>query len=292
MPQITAVVRPTIAASTEDSYKAPTKTILAANTGMNIEKPESGAKTGQLNTTEDKSSEAVTLSPQLTALARKEQKFRQEQQAFKSREKEFEAKQAEYAAFASLKDKLTSKDFSVLDELGVSYEEWTNYLLNKGETSNPETQALKKLEDEVKSIKSQQVDNVNKQYEATVNQYRKDIKVLVEKDPAYESIKELKAEEHVLQHILDTFNEDGEALSIEDASKEIEDFLVEEALQMAKLKKVQEKLIPDKKTLPPPKTGLRTLTQSIAPSSTKTYQQSQHLSPKERIAQAIAKSQK
>lgn len=266
---------------------------------------------GQLETTEEVTKEpAVTLSPQLTALARKEQAFRKQEQAFKTKEQEFkatqaafEAKQAEYAGYAKLKEALTADDYSVLDELGVSYEKWTNYLLNKGDSTTPEKQEFKAIKDELKAIKTQQEErdkkqkeSVDKQYEATVNQYKKEIQSLVETDPNFESVKELKAEEHVLQHILDTFNEDGDVLTVEEAAKDIEDALVEEALAMSKLKKIQAKIQPDTKadtkTLPPPKPGIKTLTQQVAPQAVKTYGQFQHLSPKERIAQAIAKSQR
>ncbi len=327
-------------AVTSDSYRAPHRTLQANTKSIKdmVTRPggDGGApstteitpeatpevanvaKNGPIVTTEEtQSPAAVTLSPQLTALARKEQAFRKQEQAFKAKQEEFkasqaafEAKQAEYASYAKLKESLTSKDYSVLDELGVSYEEWTNYLLQKGEGANPENQEFKAIKDELKSIKDKQTESETKQkeaetkqYEAIVNQYRNEIKSLVASDPSFETVKELNAEEHVLQHILDTFHEDGEALSVSDAAQEVEEKLLEDALQMARLKKVQEKIKPveaaaaepQKKTLPPPsasKQAIRTLTQDVAPVSTKTYPQFQHLSPKERIAQAIAKSQR
>lgn len=286
-----------VSASTEAAYVAPLKKLQAASTGMVIpesKEPVKEAENGQPAIKEETTPQAatVTLSPQLTALARKEQKLRQELQAFKAEKTAFEATQAKYAKYETLEGKLASKDFSALEELGISYDEYTNYLLNKGEAEKPEVQAIKKLEDEVKSLRTQQEETVSKQYEATINKYRKDIKEMVEKDPAYESVKELKAEEHVMQLIIDTFKEENELLSIEEAAKEVEEYLLEEALQMAKLKKVQEKLAPPKQTLPPPKQGSKTLTnQTVATGPTKSYQQFQHLSPKERLAQALAKAQ-
>lgn len=327
-------------AQTNESYRAPHRTLQANTRSIKdmVTRPggDGGApttteitasatpetakdpKSVPINTTvETKSPEAVTLSPQLTALARKEQAFRKQEQAFKAKEQEFkanqtafEAKQAEYAGYAKLKESLTAKDYSILDELGVSYEEWTNYLLSKGEGATPENQALAELRNELKSVKDKQAESetkqkeaVDKQYEATVNQYRKEIQSLIASDPSFETVKELKAEEHVLQHILDTFNEDGEVLTVSDAAQEVEEKLLEDALAMARLKKVQDKIKPvetasadsQKKILPPPsasKQAIKTLTNEVAPASTKTYPQFQHLSPKERIAQAIAKSQR
>ncbi len=168
-------------------------------------------------------------------------------------------------------------------------------MINKGESTKPEVQAINELKQEIAGIKAATEQNVSKQYEATINQYRRDIKNLVESDPSFDSIKSQKAEEHVLQHILDTFNEDGEILSVEEAAKEIEDYIVDEALEMSKLKKVQERLqaTQSEKRLPPPKTSMRTLTNQVTQSTPSVERgQFQHLTMKERIARAVARSQK
>lgn len=311
MPVITAQNRGVITATTEDSYRAPHRTLMANTKSQSImtpfsapdsetEAPKTTEESGQTSITKEdssKSQEAVTLSPQLTALARREQKFRQQEQAFKAKQADFEAKQAEVANLSTLKSKIAAKDFSALEELGVSYDEYTNYLLNKGETANPEVQAVNELREEINSLKNDQKKNEEKQFEQIKGQYRSDIKSLIAKDPRFESIKERGAEEHVLQHILDTFSEDGEVLTVEQAAQEVEDEIVEEAMSMAKLKKVQAKLIPPPKaTLPPPQQKtqpqIRTLTQQMTSTPTKTSAQFQHLSPKERLAQAISKAQK
>ena len=338
MPVVTTRNDVSMTAKPNDSYRAPHRTLQAntrsikdtivapgapgapSTTEVDPQpKPEIQANTAtgdkeikQLDPSEEKPTEpkAVTLSPQLTALARKEQAFRKQEQAFKAQQEAFKAQQAEfetqkseYAQYAKLKDRLSSEDYAVLDELGVSYEKWTNHLLNKPETpaANPKIDAL---ETEVKTLRQKQdeqerkaKEQVDKQYEATVKQYRNEIKDLVTKDPEFDSVKSLKAEDHVLQHILDTFNEDGEVLSVEEACKEVEEILVEDALAMSKLKKVQEKTRPveptKEKTLPPPqKQTIKTLTNTVAPTTTKTFPQFQHMSPQQRIAQAIAKAQR
>ncbi len=291
MPVVTAQDRPIV--QSEESYRAPKKTI-QASTGMDLQQSVSGApQDRQPQVPEETKPKEATLSPQLTALARKEAKFRQQEQAFKARESAVAAKEAEFGKLAELKAKLANKDYSIFDEIGVSYEDWTQYLLNKGETAKPEIQAINELKDELKSIKTANETNVTKQYEATVNQYKRDIKNLVESNPEYSSIKEKKAEEHVLQHILDTFNEDGEVLTVEQAAKEIEDAILEEAKEYSQLTKLKAQPEQPSKQLPPPKSGLRTLTNTITqtiPSAPRN--QFQHLSPKERIAQAVARANK
>lgn len=297
MPTVTVkneVSRVPLSGHTDDGWRSPVKKILAASTGMEIEKtPPQEQENRQLGTTVDTRSQAVTLSPQLTALARKEAKIRQQEQSIKAREDAINAKEAEIGSLSSFKERLSKKDFAALDEQGISYEEWTNYLLSKGDSEKPEIQAIQKLTDEVQGLKASQEAQINKQYEATVGQYRTDIKNLVEKDPEFATVKELKKEEYVLQHILETFETDGEVLTVEQAAKEIEDALVEDALTYTSLSKVKAKLPPpQEKKLPPPKTGLRTLTNEMTTTAGNKYPQMQHLSMKERLELAVKKAQR
>lgn len=293
---------------TGQSHAATARKIIQAHTGMQMERPapvEAAIAAVEENQSQDKeigqpntvvAEKSVALSPQLAALARKEAKYRQQEQELKAKEAAFESKKTEFASFSSLKEKLAAKDFSALEELGIDYNEYTNYLLAKQEGQKPEAQAIEQLREEITGLKKSQEEAVNKQYDATVNQYRAEIKALVAKDPEYSTVKELAAEEYVVKHILDTFNEDGDVLTVEEASKEIEEALVEEAMKMSNLSKVKAKQAPpapEKKALPPPaKPGLRTLTNTVAPTGAKTFPQMQHLSVRERLAAAVQKAQK
>lgn len=309
MPTITArqdAGRQTQTAQTETPWSRPRESVTASTKPPETfaekfakQSPEPGQAsiTADTQAVRPAASKAVTLSPQLTALARKEAKIRQQEQAFKAEKAAFEAKQTEANSLLQIKEKLAAKDFSALEALGVSYEDYANYVLNKPETEKPEFQAIKKVENDLQQMKAEQEARTAKQYEITLGQYRSEIKRLVDSNPAFSSIKELQAEEHVLQHIIDTVEEDNEVLSVEQASKEIEDFLVEDALAMSKLSKVRAQTTPTapKKTLPPPTTRqpARTLTNTASPASTEKYtgKQMQHLTPKERIALALQKAQ-
>jgi hypothetical protein len=233
--------------------------------------------------------ESVKLSPQLSAIARKEQAFRQREQALKAREAEVEAKLADATKFAELKAKLSAKDYSEIEALGLNYEGYTQYLLAKqnGEPA-PETQALKKLEEEVTGLKKAQEESANQQYEETVAEYRKEIKAAVEANPEFASIKELGHEDAVLQLILDSWEEDETELTVEQAAKDVEAYLVEEATKMAGLTKVKSKLQPaveEKRPLPRP--GLKTITNDMTVGSEKRPAKPLHtLSDSERYAEA------
>lgn len=293
-------------AQTSEAWQQPRKTITATTQASTFHNPYSAPdvepKTSQTAETdqeikqsgslEGQEEKTVSLSPQLTALARREHKFRQQEQAFKAEQKRLESEKAELSELKALKAKLEAKDYSALESNGMNYEDYTQYKLNQAESQKPEVQELNKLKEEINSLKTSQEEQISKQYDATISQYRNDIKKLVASSPDFETIRESGAEAHVLQHIIDTFEQDDETLTVEEACKEVEEAILEDAMKAAKYKKVQAKLAPEKKTLPPPQKGLRTLTQQIVQPGKTQGRQSQFLSPKERLALALQKAQR
>lgn len=255
-------------------------------------------KTGQLDVISDASKkaaeskpteESVILSPQMAALARKEQKFRQEQQALKKQQEAIEAERAEIAELKALKVKLAAKDYSDIEKL-VPYDEYTNHLIEKQNSSTPEQQALKKLEAELDSVKKAQQDDVSKRFEEAVNQRRQAVNVLVEANDEYSSVKELKMQEAVVQHILDTWEHDNIELTPEQAAKEVEELLLEKASKWTSLSKIKGKSesVDEKKQLPPLKQGIKTLTNNMTVSdeSKRPKKSFQGMSDSERYAEA------
>ena len=208
--------------------------------------------------------ESVTLSPQVAALARKEQKFRQQQQELKDQQLALEAERAEIAELKALKAKLAAKDYSGI-ESQVDYEAYTNYLIEKTGTTTPEALAIKKLEAKVEDFEKNQKETVAKQFEAAVNDRRKAVTQLVEEKPEYSMIKKSKQQETVVKHILDTWEHDGIELSPEEAAKEVEAELKARAKAWAALQ--QEEPAPevqaDVKNLPPLKQGIKTLSNNM-----------------------------
>lgn len=230
--------------------------------------------------------ESITLSPQASAKARQEQAYRQREAVLKQREADLELKLKDAEQFAQLKAKLASKDFKAAEELGINYDDYTAYQMAKqeGEPSE-EVKAVKALQSEVESLKKGQEEKAAKEYDSTVAAYRKEITALVAADPEFSSIKELGHEESVLQLILDSWEEDSTEMTVAEAAKDIETYLVEEATKMANLTKVRPKV--DERKLPLPKPGLKTLTQQVSvgatPPNTKPLSQ---MSDSERYAEA------
>lgn len=233
--------------------------------------------------------ESAKLSPQLSALARKEQAFRQRELAFKEREKSLESRLVEAEQYSKLKAKLSSKDYSELDTLGFNYDEYVQYRIDKQGGEDPHKLAIKKLEDEIEALKKGSEEKSTQEYEETVSEYRKEVNSLAESDPRFSSVKELKRQEAALQFILDSWEQDNEEITVEQALTIVEDYSVEEAKQFSSLSKLKLPVNEAEleKKLPPPKTGLKTLTQQVVASSEKKPAKNlQYLSESERYAEA------
>ena len=172
--------------------------------------------------------ESVRLSTKLTAIARKEQAYRQRELALKERERQIEAKLADAEKFEKLRAKMGEKDYSEAEAYGLNYEDYVQYKLKSSGEVDPRDQKFQEIQDEVKSLKKQQEESIQRQYEETVSEYRSEIKKLVAEKPEFSKIKKMNAEEHVLQLIIDTFEEDGTQLSVEKAAKDVEMFLAEQ----------------------------------------------------------------
>lgn len=232
--------------------------------------------------------ESVRLSAQVTAIARKEQAYRQRELALKEREKSVESRLAEAEKYTQLKDKFSAKDFSEAEALGLSYEEYTKYVLEKQNGEDPQQARINALEAKLESVEKGLEESSANQYEETVSEYRKEISKLVSENPEFSSVKELKREDAVLQLILDAFEADGEELTVNEAAKQIEDYLVDYGKKFTALPKFKtlQEVVPEQRQLPRPMVG-QTLTNDMTVSSEKRPLKSlQHLSESERYAEA------
>ena len=215
-----------------------------------------------------KSEDAIKLSPQMAALARKEQRFREQVAAHKQKELELENERKELAELKALKSKLAAKDFSDIEK-HVPYDAYTNYLLSKTEGQTAEQQAIKELQAKVSSVETKFAETVTKQFEAAVNERRRAVGALIEL-PEYAAIKKAGASEAVVQHMLDTWEHDNVDLTPEQAAKEVAAELIERAKKWQGLleEKKQETKVDDSsqdtRELPPLNPAIKTLTNNMA----------------------------
>jgi hypothetical protein len=203
------------------------------------------------------------ISTQYAVLARKEkalrakvqaqeQAMRAKEAALTAKEQEFKTREQEYQSKFISKDRLQQDPISVFNELGLTYDQITNAAMNAPKPEDVERmREMNSLKAEIKALKDAQENSTKsyqeqqtKGYQQALNQIRQETQALVQNDPAFETIKETNSVGDVVELIEKTFNEDGILLTVEEASQQVEDYLLEEAMKIMKIKKIQERLKP------------------------------------------------
>lgn len=226
---------------------------------------------GQVNTNSTpaaepvgKTEESVTLSPQMAALARKEQQSRQREQGLKSREAALDKERAELAELKALKEALDKGDYSTIKSK-IPYDAYTKFLLDENTSTDPNVQALKALEEKVTNVEKAHQDDISKRFEAAVADRRTAVDTLVESNPDFASLKKggKVLKDAVVQHILDTWEHDDTELTPEQAAKEVKEALRQKKAELDALFEEPAPAAEEKKNLPPLKSGIKTLTNQM-----------------------------
>lgn len=195
--------------------------------------------------------EEKTISPQYAQIAKRERMVRRQLEELKQREAAFKNREQDLLTRYVPKDQI-AEDFRT-DPLGsmkkynLSYDQLTAQVLN-GPT--PQEQTVAELRREIAALKGgmdETKELITKQeaqrYEQAIHQIRTETKVLVENDPNFEMVKEMRAGETVVELIQETFKKTGTVMSVEEAAREVEEYLLEEILRVAKGKKIQGKMM-------------------------------------------------
>ena len=225
--------------------------------------------------------ERLNLQKQRKAFLRQQAQFKKEREEWEAQRQQTQAPQRDW------KQELAKDPMSVLKEAGISYEQLTNSILNG---PNPQDQTLAELREEIRQLREgqtktqEEIKNAQtRQYEQALKQIGNDVKMLVQGNEEFEMIEKMQAEEAVTAYIEHKFNDAGVLLSIEEAAREVEEYLTEKALEISNAKKIQAKRAPVAPPAPAPaKPGLRTLTHQTVQSTTRP------LTDKDRRARAIA----
>jgi hypothetical protein len=235
--------------------------------------------------------EEIALSPKLSALARKEQAQRLREKQLAEKEKSLAEKLAKAEKYEQLKAKIAAKDYSSLEEEGVEYEQYVKHELTKEAAKDPAAEKVRQLEEKLSALEKAREEDAVKEYQANQALWKQEIVKAVSENEEFSTIKDLGAEDMVLKHINDSFEEDNTELTVEQAAKEIEDALLERAEKFASVTKLKNK-VPEAKVLGAPKTAVKTITQNMTVTSAQTKPKPFHLmSEAEQIAEAIRRVQ-
>ena len=170
MPTITPQARASIGGSEE--APAARRAQVTASTGMQVPKAPAAATNAaapagaQPGISEETPAPAATLSTQMTALARKQQKLQQEIQAQRDKEAGWEREKADYVPKSKVKEGLLKTPLDFFKDHGVTYEEFNAAVLGQLNGADP----VQELRSELAEIKRSQEESTNKQYDATLKQ--------------------------------------------------------------------------------------------------------------------------
>jgi hypothetical protein len=196
--------------------------------------------------------EAPALSDAWAKIAAKEAEIAAKQKEIELRDKDLEGKLTSVKEYEDALSNAKTAPLEALKKLGVSYEELTQFLLND-QKPTPELK-IKSLEDQIVAL----TNKINKQEEEqkqkvtkaeqdsfneSINAYKADLKKAVDaKADDYELIIANKAYDLVFEVQKVHFEETkGKELSLEDAAKQVEEYLFKQAQSLLKLKKLQPK---------------------------------------------------
>lgn len=205
------------------------------------------------------SSEVTPTDPRIEHLAKRERALRHRDRQFKERETQLQAeiqtlkqKELEYQSNYIPKQKLREQTWDVLANEGISYDQLTQQALQSPVT--PEMIELKRVQEQIKkqeeaitAFKTDAQKQQEAQYAQALKLIERDVKSLVAADPdAYECVQSqgADAEQAAVELIKETFDNEGILISPEEALKEVEEYLLENAIKVSQLKKIQAKLKP------------------------------------------------
>lgn len=236
--------------------------------------------------------ESIRLSPQISALARKEQAQRKREQAIIQREKALADKLVDAEKYAQLKTRMSAKDFSAAEELGLTNEEYVQYQIDRQSALDPTEQRIRQAEEKLTQFEKAQEEKTIQEYQQNQALWKQEISKVVSENPEFSTIKELGLEHLVLQHVNDSFDEDGVELTAEQAAQEIEEEAFRRAEKFASVSKIKQRTAESPKVLGAPKSSPKTITQGMTVTSEKLSSKPFHLmSESEQIAEAIRRVQ-
>lgn len=221
--------------------------------------------------------EKPKLSAQYAELARKEKLLRSKAQQLAAKEAGLKAKTTNAAAATESgnsllfdeskyvsKEKLKQDLFGTISELGMTYDDVTAQALN---APTPEqlalTKQIKALEAKIAELEGNQSE-VKKTFEqqqvearaSAEKQITYEVQSLIKHNPEFETIRETNSTKDVVELIGSVFDHGlgipgktdyyppGTLLSAEEAARMVETYLIDEALKITKLKKIQSRLNP------------------------------------------------
>lgn len=190
--------------------------------------------------------EDVKAHERFIAAAKREKALREKERAIK-------AQSEEVAKLKAAHDRVKSDPLAALEELGLTYEQITNLILEKdlpAKEPSPAEIAQKLVKEELaryqEEMRKAQEQEQLRNYERTVASVKSQVADIASKaGEQYELVHSLGASDRVWSHIEETFEKTGKALPLEQAIADVEAELESELKQrILGLKKVSKLMAP------------------------------------------------
>lgn len=179
------------------------------------------------------------IAPRFALLAKEEKRLQEERKRISEERKNPEYQ--EFLEFKKIKASAKNDPLSVMEKLGLTYDELTDYVISGKHTKDPSVKALEdklaKMEAEAKEREAK----AKKDYEeAELNHFRETIKnECLKNTEDFELVNLHDAHGLVYNVIQKHYDNTGKVLSINEAAKKVEDYLETETQKFQGSKKLQ-----------------------------------------------------
>ena len=236
--------------------------------------------------------EDPALSRQFAQLARQERQLRikaqQQKAALDAREAELKAREAALGQQPTFdpkeyipRSRLKQEALTVLAEEGIDYNELTQQVLNQTPVDARTQATINELKAQIAELKQttqkaqeSYTEQQKQAYQAAVKQIEMDARALVKADPnEFEAIAKTGSVKDVVDLIVKTHEKTGVVMSVEEAAREVENYLVEEGFNVStRIEKIkrriqqagQPKVSPQQTQAKPQTQSMKTLTNAAA----------------------------
>lgn len=234
--------------------------------------------------------QAPKQDPKIDVFVKREKALMNQMRQFKAERQAWEQEKAKYSTSDYIpKSQLTSDPLAILTQHGVTPDKLTEMLLNSQNINDPTVRAMANRIAQMEARLGEQSKRAEEAQQAQYEQARKqistEVKLLVENNPDFETVKETGMQEAVVELIEQTWEADGYLMDVSEATHEVEKHLLAEAMKLTKLKKLQNQSTSSTpapaSAKPSGQSPLKTITHSATSSNTPT-----RLTERQRIERA------
>jgi len=206
--------------------------------------------------------EDPALSRQFAQLARQERQLRikaqQQKAALDAREADLKAREAALGQQPTFdpkeyvpRSRLKQEALTVLAEEGIDYNELTQQALNQQPVDARTQATINELKAQIAELKQttqksqdSYIEQQKQAYQAAVKQIEMDARSLVKADPnEFEAIAKTGSVKDVVDLIVKTHEKTGVVMSVEEAAREVENYLVEEGFNVStRIEKIKRRI--------------------------------------------------